>query len=35
VDPGRHRLQAQVKAVTYHMLEVNPEKGYATVIFDI
>ncbi|MFQ5919827.1 MAG: archease [Thermoplasmata archaeon] len=35
VDPGRHRLQAQVKAVTYHMLEVNPEEGYATVIFDI
>ncbi|MDX1534418.1 MAG: archease [Thermoplasmata archaeon] len=35
VDPKRHRLQAQVKAVTYHMLDVNPEEGYATVIFDI
>lgn len=35
VDPGRHRLEAQVKAVTYHKLEVNPEEGYATVIFDI
>ncbi len=35
LDPGRHRLQAQVKAVTYHMLEVNPEEGYAIVIFDI
>ncbi len=35
VNPGRHRLQAQVKAVTYHMLEVNPEEGYANVVFDI
>jgi SHS2 domain-containing protein len=35
VDPERHRLQTQIKAVTYHMLEVNPEEGYATVILDI
>ncbi|MFQ5907355.1 MAG: archease [Thermoplasmata archaeon] len=35
VDPGRHRMEAQVKAVTYHKLEVNPEEGYAVVIFDI
>lgn len=35
VDPGRHRLQAQVKAVTYHMLEVNPKEGYANIVFDI
>lgn len=24
-----------VKAVTYHMLEISPEKGYAIVVFDI
>lgn len=35
VDRERHRLKAQVKAVTYHMLEVNPDEGYATVILDI
>ncbi len=35
VDPGRHRLQTQVKAVTYHMLEVDPKEGYANVVFDI
>lgn len=35
VDPARHRLEQQVKAVTYHMLEVNQAEGYATVIFDV
>lgn len=34
-DPERHRLEREIKAVTYHMLEVNLEKGYAQVIFDI
>ncbi|MFQ5920222.1 MAG: archease, partial [Thermoplasmata archaeon] len=35
VDPTRHPLEGLVKAVTYHMLEVKPEEGYAVVIFDI
>ncbi|MFQ6012771.1 MAG: archease [Thermoplasmata archaeon] len=34
-DPARHPHEGLVKAVTYHMLEVNPEEGYAVVIFDI
>ncbi len=35
VDPSRHPLNTAIKAVTYHMIEVAPEKGYAVVIFDI
>lgn len=35
VDPERHPLEVAVKAVTYHMIEVKPEEGYAVVIFDI
>ncbi|MFQ5838258.1 MAG: archease [Thermoplasmata archaeon] len=35
LDPSRHPMELLVKAVTYHMIEVNPKEGYATVIFDI
>jgi SHS2 domain-containing protein len=35
VDPSRHPLETLIKAVTYHMIEVNPKEGYAIVIFDI
>lgn len=35
VDPSRHPLNTAIKAVTYHMIEVKPEEGYAVVIFDI
>ncbi len=35
MDRGRHHLHMVVKAVTYHMIEVNPRKGIARVIFDI
>ena len=37
LDPGRHRLGAEVKAVTYHDLVLEPcEQGYrASVIVDI
>ena len=35
MDRGRHHLHMVVKAVTYHMIEVNPKKGIARVIFDI
>ncbi|MFH0815347.1 MAG: archease [Methanobacteriota archaeon] len=35
MDPERHGLRGGIKAVTYHMLEVNEEKGYAKVLLDI
>ena len=35
MDPERHGVKGGIKAVTYHMLEVNEEKGYATVLLDI
>lgn len=35
IDPKRHELMLNVKAVTYHSMEIEPEKGYAVIIFDI
>ncbi len=35
IDKRRHDLKLAVKAVTYHRLKVDPEKGVAEVIFDI
>ncbi len=35
IDKGRHQMHMVVKAVTYHMIEVDPKKGRASVIFDI
>lgn len=35
VDPAKHPAEVLVKAVTYHLIEVKPEEGYAVVIFDI
>ena len=35
IDRGRHHLHMVVKAVTYHMIEVDPNKGVARMIFDI
>jgi SHS2 domain-containing protein len=35
VDPSRHKIKLGVKAATYHMLEVDPEKKKVQVIFDI
>jgi SHS2 domain-containing protein len=35
MDRSRHHLHMVVKAVTYHMIEVNPRKGVVRVIFDI
>jgi SHS2 domain-containing protein len=37
IDPERHVLKAEVKAVTYHMLSVREENGrwHATVLFDL
>ena len=35
IEKGRHPLHLAVKAVTYHEMIVDPEKGVAQVIFDI
>lgn len=35
IDPGRHKLRNDVKAVTYHMLEFNTGEGYAKFIIDV
>jgi SHS2 domain-containing protein len=34
-DLARHQMLHDVKAVTYHTLEVRPDRGYARVLFDI
>ena len=34
-NPERHVVDTQIKAVTYHMLEVNESAGYVQVLFDI
>lgn len=34
-DPSRHHLRREVKAVTYHQLEVDREKNRVRVIFDV
>lgn len=35
LDRRRHVLKDDVKAVTYHMLELNIDKGYARFIIDV
>ena len=35
IDDRRHHLKTMVKAVTYHMLEVNLKDGYLSVLLDI
>ncbi len=34
IDKGRHELKLALKAVTYHRLTVDPERGVTEVIFD-
>ena len=34
-DPSRHRLKTGVKSATYHMLEVDGERKWVRVIFDV
>ena len=34
-DGDRHELLHDIKAVTYHTLEVRPDEGWARVLFDI
>ena len=35
IDKARHELKLAIKAVTYHGLVVDPDKGVVQVIFDI
>jgi SHS2 domain-containing protein len=35
LDRERHPLKSDVKAATYHMLEIDEKKGYAVVLLDI
>lgn len=35
VDPSRHEMKLGVKAATYYLLKVDPEKNEVQVIFDI
>jgi SHS2 domain-containing protein len=35
MDPSRHSLRTEIKAVTYHMLQVDPSGKELTVIFDL
>ncbi len=35
MDSSKHPMDLAIKAVTYHMIEVNVKEGYAVVIFDI
>lgn len=35
IDREKHELKDDVKAITYHMLEVNQEEGYLKVLLDI
>ncbi|MFQ5910381.1 MAG: archease [Thermoplasmata archaeon] len=35
LDRERHPLKSDVKAATYHMLEINEEEGFAIVLLDI
>lgn len=37
IDPQRHRVMREIKAATYHMLQISKQNGYysARIIFDI
>jgi SHS2 domain-containing protein len=35
IDPDKHHLKTDVKAITYHMLEVNASTNTVQVLFDI
>ncbi len=35
IDKSRHNIKMEIKAVTYHELEINLKEGYAKVLFDI
>lgn len=35
MDPGKHNYPLEIKAVTYHMLEVREDPPFVRVIFDL
>gem|GEM_PF-171688 len=35
LDRNKHRIKSEIKAVTYHMLSVDPGEPSVTVIFDV
>lgn len=35
MDLKKHVLKTEIKAITYHMLEVNEEENYVVVLFDL
>ena len=35
LDRSRHRTKSEIKAVTFHMMSVNPDEPSVTVIFDV
>lgn len=35
IDRRRHRPRLAVKAVTYHMMDIDPKAGQATVLLDV
>lgn len=35
LDRDKHRIRSEVKAITYHMMEINRDVPYVTVIFDV
>ena len=35
LDRSRHRIRSEIKAVTYHMMEVNRKEPSVTVVFDV
>ena len=35
LDRSRHRLRSEVKAVTYHMMDIDRDEPSVTVLFDV
>lgn len=35
LDPKKHKLKGEIKAITYHMMDVDPDGPSVTVIFDV
>ena len=35
LDRSRHRIRSEIKAVTYHMMEIDRETPSVTVLFDV
>lgn len=35
IDTERHQAKGEVKAITYHMMKIDPEEPSVTVLFDI